>query len=79
MYLHLSASYTDFDSKTQYIEVQAQQSVVTTNISIYNDNYMEDTEAFHVELVVPPRSAYKGIQIGKQGIVTIYIKDGMLM
>jgi len=70
------ASDTDFDSSNHAVDVQTQHSIVTTDIVIYDDSDSEDTESFHVKLVVPSRSSAKGVRLGNQQIATIHIKDG---
>ncbi|XP_065903410.1 extracellular matrix organizing protein FRAS1-like [Dysidea avara] len=75
--LHSSSkvSEADFDSTCHVVDVQAQQSIVTTDIAIYDDFDSEDTESFYVEIVVPPGSAAKGVRLGNQQIATVHIKD----
>ena len=76
MYLTTLVSEADFDSTCHVVDVQAQQSIVTTDIAIYDDFDSEDTESFYVEIVVPPGSAAKGVRLGNQQIATVHIKDG---
>ena len=49
----------------------------TIRIKIRNDNLVEGTEAFGVQLSVPNHHKSKGLKLGNISIATVFIKDGM--
>ena len=49
----------------------------TIRIKIRNDNLVEGTEAFGVQLSVPNHHKSKGLKLGNNSIATVFIKDGM--
>ena len=49
----------------------------TVRIKIRNDNLVEGTEAFGVQLIVPNHYKSKGLKLGNNSIATVFINDGM--
>ena len=49
----------------------------TVRIKIRNDNLVEETEAFGVQLIVPSYHKSKGLKLGNNSVATVFIKDGM--
>ena len=50
----------------------------TVRIKIKNDDRIEGTEAFGVQLIVPYHHKSKGLKLGNNSIATVFIKDGTL-
>ena len=49
----------------------------TVRIKIRNDNLVEGTEAFGLQLIVPNHQKSKGLKLGNNSITTVFINDGM--
>ena len=49
----------------------------TVRIKIRNDNWVEGTEAFGLQLIVPNHQKSKGLKLGNNSIATVFINDGM--
>ena len=69
----LASSY-DFEESIQTVSFSYKQSTATVYIKIKDDNRVESTEAFLVEILIP-HSRY--VQYGNPSIAKIFIKDGM--
>ena len=70
---HFTASYNDFEGLNLTVTFSPEKPNATVYIKIKNDNIVERTEAFQVEVLMPPT----GIQIGNPSKAEVYIKDGM--
>ena len=75
--VHFTASYHDFEKSLQTIRFSSIQSIATVYIKIHNDNRVESTEAFQVEIIVPYYLYLRGLRLGNPSKVNIFIKDGM--
>ena len=75
MYFHLIASSDDFEQSLQTVTFSPRQSTRTVYIKINDDDRVENTEAFQVEILIPYYSS--GIRFGSPSRVKVYIKDGM--
>ena len=76
--LSFIASSDDFEQSLQTIKFSPSQSTKTVYIKINDDNRVENTEAFQVEILIPYYSHYLwGIRFGTPSKVKVYIKDGM--
>ena len=76
-YVHFTASYRDFEESLQTVRFSSKQSIATVYIKIHNDNIVETTEAFQVEIIVPYYVSLRGLRLGNPSKVNIFIKDGM--
>ena len=74
--VHLTASYYDFEKSLQTVRFSSKQSTATAYIKIHNDNRVETTEAFQVEIIVPYYVYLRGLRLGNPSKVNIFIKDG---
>ena len=72
----LASSY-DFEESIQTIRFSYKQSTATVYIKIKDDNRVEDTEAFQVEILIPHNLYLQCVQYGSPSIAKIFIKDGM--
>ena len=78
MYFHLIASSDDFEQSLQTVTFSPSQSTKTVYIKISDDDRVENTEAFQVEILIPYYSLYSwGVRFGSPSKVKVYIKDGM--
>ena len=64
-------------SHYQVVRFSSKQSIATAYIKIHNDNRVETTEAFQVEISVPYNLYLRGLRLGTPSKVNIFIKDGM--
>ena len=77
MYFHLIASSDDFEQSLQTVTFSPSQSTKTVYIKINDDNRVENTEAFQVEILIPYSLYSWGVRFGTPSKVKVYIKDGM--
>ena len=72
------ASFDDFEQSLQTVKFSPSQSTRTVYIKINDDDRVENTEAFQVEILISYYSYYLwGIRFGSPSKVKVYIKDGM--
>ena len=77
MYAYYAASSYDFEESTQTVRFSSRQSTATAYIKIYNDNRVETTEAFQVDILLPYYLYLRGFRLGNPSKANIFIKDGM--
>ena len=75
--VHFTASYSDFEGLNQTVRFSSKQCNATVYINIKDDNIVESTEAFQVEILIPHSLHLRGIQFGNISKAKVYIKDGM--
>ena len=76
--LSFIASSDDFEQTLQTVKFSTSQSTKTVYIKINDDNRVENTEAFQVEILISYYSLnLLGVRFGSPSKVKVYIKDGM--
>ena len=73
------ASSHDFEESIQTVKFSSRQSTATCYIKINDDDLVESTEAFQVEILIPRTFYSQGIKFGSPSKVKVFIKDGMLL
>ena len=71
----------DYQSVQLQLDVPAGQMRAEFNVTIVDDNVIEDEESFQLQLSVPDDIISKGVQVGpnQAATVTIMDNDGELM
>ena len=77
VYILPIASSDDFEQSLQTVTFLARQSTKTVYIKINDDNRVENTEAFQVEILISYSEYSRGVRFGSPSKVKVYIKDGM--
>ena len=77
VYILPMASSDDFEQSLQTVTFSARQSTKTVYIKINDDNRVENTEAFQVEILLSYSEYSRGVRFGSPSKVKVYIKDGM--
>ena len=74
----ISASPYDFEESIQTVKFSSRQSFATVYIKIKDDNRVESTEVFQVEILIS-RDTYlrQGVRLGNPSKAKVFIKDGM--
>ena len=75
--MYFAASRYDVWPRTYAIVFNPGVDSRTVRIKIGNDNWVEGTEAFGVQLIVPNHHKSKGLKLGNISIATVFINDGM--
>ena len=70
------ASSSDFHEGTQVVSFSSRQTKATAYIRINDDNKVEYTEGFKVEILISQDVYISGVRFGKNSIATVYIKNG---
>ena len=73
---HFVATSYDFDESIQIVRFSPRQSIATVYIKIYNDNRVETTEAFQVDILLSKILYLRGFRLGSPSKAKVYIKDG---
>ena len=76
IFVYFVASSYDVWPGTYAIVFNPGVSSRTVRIKIRNDNWVEGTEAFGVQLIVPNHHKSKGLKLGNNSIATVFINDG---
>ena len=76
MYFLLIASTYDFKESTQTVKFSPRETTKTVYIEIKDDDRVENTEAFIVEILISTTSYSEGVRYGNRRSVKVYIKDG---
>ena len=76
IYFNQLASPHDFEESIQTIQFPFRQSIATCYIKIKDDGLVESTEAFQVEILIPPSFYSHGIKLGSPSKAKVFIKDG---
>ena len=71
------ATFYDFDKSIQIVRFSPRQSIATAYIKIQNDDKIETTEAFQVDILLPHILYLRGLYLGNPSKANVYIKDGM--
>jgi len=80
LYTHINlASSHDFEESIQTVKFSSRQSTATCYIKIKDDDLVESTEAFQVEILIPRTLYSQRIKFGSPSKVKVFIKDGMLL
>jgi len=74
--LFIASSY-DFEESIQTVRFSSTQFTATVYIKIKDDNRVEGTEAFQVEILIPYNPYSQGVQHGYPSKAKVFIKDGM--
>ena len=75
--VHITASSYDFEESIQVVRFSPRRSIATAYIKIHNDNRVETTEAFQVDILLPYYLYLRGFQLSNPSKAIIFIKDGM--
>jgi len=75
-YFLSAASSSDFDEGTQVVSFSSRQTKAIAYIRINNDDIVENTEAFKVEILISRSVYYSGVRYSRQRTATVYIKNG---
>ena len=70
------ASSSDFDEGTQVVSFSSRQTKATAYIRINNDNKVEYTEGFKVEILISRDVYNSGVKFGGRPTANVYIKNG---
>ena len=77
MCAYYTASSYDFEESIQVVRFSPRRSIATAYIKIHNDNRVETTEAFQVDILLPYYLYSRGFRLGNPSKAKIFIKDGM--
>jgi len=72
---HPSAS-DDYRRYSSSVRFPARVNEVTFGVSIYDDNRVENTEDFYIDLEIPLTSAYSSVIKGSPDTARVTITDG---
>jgi len=72
-YFLLLASSHDFEESIQTVKFSSRQSTATCYIKIKDDDLVESTEIFEVDILIHSQ----GVRFGSPYKAKVYIKDGM--
>ena len=72
-----AASSYDFEESIQVVRFSSRQSIATAYIKIHNDNRVETTEAFQVDISLPYYHYLRRLRLGHPSKAKVFIKDGM--
>ena len=75
--VHITVSSYDFEESTQTVRFSSRQSTATAYIKIHNDNRVETTEAFQVDISLPYYLYSRRFRLGHPSKANVFIKDGM--
>ena len=73
------ASSLDFDEGIQVVSFSSRQTKAVAYIHIKNDDIVENTEKFKVEILIAQDEYNSGVRFGRQPTATVYIKNGELL
>ena len=76
VYTFLTATSYDFKESSQTVKFLPRETTKTVYIKIKDDDRVENTEAFLVEIFISTTSRSRGVQYGNPHRVKVYIKDG---
>ena len=71
------ASSRDFEESIQIVQFSSRQSTATCYIKIKDDDLVENTEAFEVDILIPHDLHSRGVRVDSPHKAKVYIKDGM--
>ena len=71
----IATSY-DFKESSQTVKFSPRDTTKTVYIQIKDDDRVENTEAFVVEILISSTSYSQGVRYGNPHRVKVYIKDG---
>ena len=74
-YLFLASSH-DFEESIQTVYFSSRQSTATVYIKIKDDNIVESTEAFKLQILISHNMYLGGIGFGNPTKAKVFIKDG---
>ena len=72
----LIASSYDFKESSQIVKFLPHETTKTVYIEIKDDDRVENTEAFIVEILISTTSHSHGVRYGNPHSVKVYIEDG---
>ena len=75
VFLLIASSY-DFKESSQIVKFSPRETTKTVYIEIKDDDTVENTEAFMVEISISTTSYSQGVRYGNPRIIKIYIEDG---
>ena len=75
-FLFLASSH-DFEESIQTVKFSSRQRTATVYVKIKDDNRVESTEAFQVEILISHDTYLRGIRFGNPAKAIVFIKDGM--
>ena len=77
MFLFSASSY-DFEESIQTVKFSSRQSTATVYIKIKDDNRVESTEVFQVEILISHNTYHRqGVRLVNPSKAKVFIKDGM--
>ena len=75
IFLLIASSY-DFKESSQIVKFLPHETTKTVYIEIKDDDRVENTEAFIVEILISTTSYSQGVRYGNPHSVKVYIEDG---
>ena len=75
--LPFTASSYDFEESIQTVRFWSRQSTATVYIKIKDDDRVERTEAFKIDILIPRDLYSRGVKFGNPAKAKVFIKDGM--
>ena len=72
-----TASSDDFEESIQTVKFWYRQSSATVYIKIKDDNRVESTEAFKLDILISRDLYSRGVKFGNPAKAKVFIKDGM--
>ena len=75
---YVASSY-DFEESIQKVTFSSRQTTATVYVKIRDDNRVERTEAFQVEILISRDLYSQGVQHGNPAKAKVYIRDGKQM
>ena len=76
VYIFLIATSYDFKESSQIVTFAPRETTKTVYIKIKDDDRVENTEAFVVEILIRDTWYSQGVRYGNPHRVKVYIKDG---
>ena len=76
VYTFLTATSYDFEKSSQIVKFLPSETTKTVYIKIKDDDRVENTEAFLVEILISTTWYSEGVRYGDPHRVKVYIKDG---
>jgi len=76
MLLCCLASSSDFDKGTQVVSFSSSQTKAIVYIHINNDDIVDNTEKFKVEILISQEAYKSGVKFGSKPVAIVWIKNG---
>ena len=73
-----TASSDDFEESIQTVRFWSRQSTATVYIKIKDDDRVESTEAFKIDILISRDLYSRGVKFGNPAKAKVFIKDGII-